>query len=194
MTQTAAATANSIPSATYAVTEADFARLVEDNKAMVYSIAYHLLHDQAQAEELAQDVFLQLYRSLDRMESAAHVTNWLRRVASHRSIDHARRHASVKEVDLASAPELSAREETRDPLLRDRLQRLVASLPERKRMLVILRYQEEMEFEEIGKILRLPARTVRTQLFRTIALLREKASRFLKPATPAGDQWEGEAS
>jgi DNA-directed RNA polymerase specialized sigma24 family protein len=61
-------------------------------------------------------------------------------------------------------------------------------------MLVILRYQEELEFEEIAKILRLPSRTVRTQLFRTISLLREKAARFLEPETPAGSQMEGEAS
>jgi RNA polymerase sigma-70 factor (ECF subfamily) len=194
VTQTAAATADSIPAKTRAVTEADFANLVQDNQAMVYSIAYNFLHDQAQAEELAQDVFLQLYRNLDRMESASHVTNWLRRVASHRSIDHARKFASVREVDLDSAPELSAKDAPQDPFLRDRLRRLVASLPENKRMLVILRYQEELEFEEIAKILRLPSRTVRTQLFRTISLLREKAARFLEPETPAGSQMEGEAS
>ena len=61
------------------------------NQAMVFSIAYHFLRDHAAAEELAQDVFLQLYRNYGDLDSDAHVTFWLRRTASNRSIDYLRK-------------------------------------------------------------------------------------------------------
>ena len=64
-----------------------FAELVQQHQGMVFSIAYHFLHDRALAEDLAQEVFLELYQSLDRIESSAHLTYWLRRVTANRCID-----------------------------------------------------------------------------------------------------------
>src|SRR5213592_3022279 len=69
----------------------DFEALVHRHQAMVFSIAFHFLQDRQAAEELAQDVFLQLHRHLDAMQSADHVTFWLRRVTTHRCIDYSRR-------------------------------------------------------------------------------------------------------
>ena len=163
--------------------ELDFAELVRDNQAMVYSIAYHSLNDRAVAEELAQDVFLQLHRNLNRLESPEHATHWLRKVATHRAIDHARRHPRRLEVDFEHVPEPSTPAADSDPLLRSWVRKLVASLPEKKRMIVVLRYQEEMEIDAIAKLMGMPARTVRTQLHRTLALLREKASKVLGEIT-----------
>lgn len=173
------ALADSVTPGAQAVSEADFSGILRENQAMVYSIAFNFLRDQALAEELAQDVFLQLYKNLGRLESRQHAANWLRRTTGHRCIDFARRRGPVKEVDLESAPEPSSEGSFTDPLLRERLRRLVASLPEKKRLLVIMRFQEEMELEEIAKVLNIPARTVRTQMWRTLALMREKASHFL---------------
>ena len=65
-----------------------FDGLVTRHQSMVFSIAFHFLQDRSAAEELAQDVFLQLFRHLDRLESADHVTFWLRRVTAHRCIDY----------------------------------------------------------------------------------------------------------
>ena len=124
------ALATEVPLDTATVTETDFADLVQENQAMVFSIAYNSLNDRAQAEELAQDVFLQLYKNLKRMESRRHATNWLRRVASHRCIDYARKRGGAVEVDFETAPEPSSEPVEPDPLLRRHLRRLVASLPE----------------------------------------------------------------
>ncbi len=163
-----------------AAAELDFAQLVRDNQAMVYSIAYHSLHDPAVAEEVAQEVFLQLHRSIGGIRSAEHATHWLRKVASHRVIDYSRRHGNRVEVDFEQVPEPAVTQRLDDPMLSNRLRKLVASLPAKKRTLIILRYQEEMELEEIARLLEMPVRTVRTQMFRTLALLREKASHFFK--------------
>jgi RNA polymerase sigma-70 factor (ECF subfamily) len=70
--------------------QAAFAALIRRHQNMVFSVALHMLRSRPAAEDLAQDVFLELYRSLSRLESDAHVVSWLRRVASHRCIDEIR--------------------------------------------------------------------------------------------------------
>src|ERR1700704_6587444 len=64
-----------------------FAMLIEEHEGMVFSIARTFFDDRTRAEEIAQEVFLQLYRCLDELESAAHVLFWLRQVTSRRCID-----------------------------------------------------------------------------------------------------------
>src|SRR4051812_42628268 len=66
-----------------------FSDAVRANQSMVFSIAYHFLRDWTAAEEVAQDVFLQLYRKYEELESDSHVIFWLRRVTSHRCVDYA---------------------------------------------------------------------------------------------------------
>ncbi len=180
MNELIAAAANPVPVEKEAVAQPDFAVIVRENQAMVYSIALHFLHEPALAEELAQEVFLQLFQNLGRLRSRAHITFWLRKVTSHRCIDYARRRSQATEVALDRVPEPVTAGEFSDPLLRSHLRKLVASLPEKKRLLIILRYQEEMEVREIARVLRRPVRTVRTQLWRTLAQLREKSSRLLE--------------
>ena len=160
-----------------AIGTADFAEIVREHQSMVFSIAYHFLHDRPAAEEIAQDVFLQLYKSLPGLESNAHVLFWLRKVTTHRSIDSARRRKLHPSVDLESIPEPSTPASAWDPIRAARLRKLVASLPEKARMLVVLRYQEEMEPEEIAKIMEIPVGTVKSGLQRALAMLRDKIGR-----------------
>ena len=65
----------------------DFDETVREHRSMVFSVAYHFLHDRDLAEEIAQDVFLSLHKNLGDLESPAHAAHWLRRVAEQRSID-----------------------------------------------------------------------------------------------------------
>ena len=160
-----------------AVEVADFAGIVRQHQAMVFSIAYHFLHDRSLAEEVAQEVFLQLHQRLAEFQSMAHITIWLRRVASHRSIDSARRRKLRPQVSLEDVPEPVTMPAARDPMLSRTLQRLVASLPEKPRMAMILRYQEDLDPSEIAAALDMPVRTVKSHLQRSLALLREKLRR-----------------
>src|ERR1051325_8999128 len=68
-----------------------FATIVEEHESMVFSLAYHFFNDRPRAEEIAQDVFLQLYRNLDSIDSASHLTHWLRQGTTRRCIDQIRR-------------------------------------------------------------------------------------------------------
>jgi len=157
----------------------DFEELVREHQAMVFSLAYHFLQDRATAEEVAQDVFVQLHSRLGRLESPEHVKFWLRRTISHRSIDYLRRRKLRAETALEDAPEPVTPVAAGDPMLSRRLRQLVASLPERARMIVVLRYQEDMELAEIAKTMAIPVNTVRSHLHRSLALLREKVQRTL---------------
>jgi len=146
---------------------------------MVFSIAMHYLHDRESAEEVAQEVFLQLYRQLAHLSGPGHVTAWLRRVACHRSIDYARsRHLDPK-VGLEEVGEPASEVQPGDPMLRERLRKLILSLPEKARMVVILRYQEDLDPEEIARELEMPVSTVKSHLQRSLAMLREKFGRAL---------------
>ena len=150
------------------------------HQAMVYSIAYNFFRNVAVAEEVAQDVFLQLFQNLHAIGSDSHVVSWLRRATTHRCIDAARRRSFWNEIQLEELPDIPDDLPANDPLLKERLRRLVASLPEKPRMVVLLRYGEDMDAEEIGEALGMPVRTVWSHLQRAIALMREKASRYLK--------------
>src|SRR5437879_8220142 len=116
---------------------------------MVFSIAYHFLRDRWLAEELAQEVFLHLHKNMRAIQSPSHLVYWLRKVTGHRCIDQARRQKLRPRISLTAylerAPEPAARFAAGDPLLAGILRRLIARLPERSRMIVILRFQEEME-------------------------------------------------
>jgi RNA polymerase sigma-70 factor (ECF subfamily) len=165
-----------------AIAETDFSEIVRRHQAMVYSIALHFLSDPGAAEELAQDVFLQLHATLHGMKSNDHVKFWLRKVTSHRCIDFKRRFRP-SQVTLDEAPELIAPRPTDDLLLSHKLRQLVASLPERPRLIVILRYQEDMSTEDIAEILAIPAATVKSHLQRSLAMLREKVIRTIGEVT-----------
>jgi RNA polymerase sigma-70 factor (ECF subfamily) len=147
---------------------------------MVYSIAWHFLRDRAVAEELAQDVFLELHRNWSSMQSAQHVVFWLRKVTSRRSIDTVRRRKTRAETSLEEMAEPTALERVHDSMLSSYLERMVASLPEKQRVVIILRYQECMEPEEIAEMLEINVSTVKSQIARALELLRTKTARRLK--------------
>jgi RNA polymerase sigma-70 factor, ECF subfamily len=155
----------------------EFATLVRQRQSMVFGIAWNYLNNRSLAEEVAQDVFVQLYEHWGEIASEAHAVNWLRRTALHRAIDSGRRR--VPFLQLADLPDPAAPDARCDPLRKEYLRRLVASLPEEKRAIVILRFQEDLEVDEIAKLMRMPAGTVKSELRRALDLLRQKAIRVL---------------
>lgn len=162
------------------MTKADFESVVRENQGMVYSIAYNFFHNVSLAEETAQDVFLQLYENLKAVNSPSHAASWLRRAVAHRCIDGLRHRSMRNELHLEELPDIADDCAETDPFLQEKLRRLVTSLPERLRIVVVLRYGEDMGVEDIARTLEMPVRTVWSNLQRATALMREKASRYLK--------------
>ncbi len=150
-----------------------FAELVGQHESMVYSLAWNFFRDRSRAEEIAQDVFLQLYRNLGAIGSDAHLLFWLRQVTTRRCIDQVRR-LRFKVVSLDDAGQLASTPRAADPLLDRKLKALVAGLPEVQRAVVTLRYQEDLDPAEICRIVGLPVNTVKSHLHRALQALRRK--------------------
>jgi len=153
-----------------------FESIVREHQGMVFSMAYHFLRNRALAEELAQDVFLSLYQNLSSIKSPAHLVYWLRKVTSHRCLDQARRQKLRSHLSLEEVREPAVMKPPRDMILSRTLGRLVSSLPEKPRMVVILRYQEDLHPFEIAEVMNMPINTVKSHLRRSLAMLREKLS------------------
>jgi RNA polymerase sigma-70 factor (ECF subfamily) len=165
-----------LPSAFARAREGDhdaFAELVAKHEAMVFSLAWNFFGDRSRAEEIAQDVFLQLYRNLHTIESDSHLLFWLRQVTTRRCIDVGRR-TRLKAVSLDDAGDLSSDHKPADPLLDRRLKRLVQELPDVQRAVVTLRYQEDLDPSEICRIVDMPVNTVKSHLHRALQALRRK--------------------
>ena len=153
-----------------------FGCLVRRHQRMVYSIAWRFFADVAVAEDVAQEVFLQLFQNLKSVESDSHLLFWLRQVTSRKCIDHARWLEKRRHQSLDAVAEFVPATETREPdlLENQRLRRLVAGLPQKLRAVVVLRFQEELAPAEISKMLGWPVSSVKSRLHRALKLLRER--------------------
>lgn len=159
----------------------DFEELVDEHQSRVFSLAMRMTGDPGLAEEIAQDVFLELDRHLGGLESAEHARFWLRRVTMSRSADALRRR-KVRGIPLWVRIEENhaVQAEERSSPLDARLESLLNSLPEAQRAALLLRYQEDLTPEEIAATLGAPLATVKSQLQRGLKLLRAKAVSQLK--------------
>ncbi len=160
----------------------EFRTLVGEHSAMVYSIALRLLGDPGLAEEVAQDVFLELYRWLPRLENSDHVRYWLRRTATHRSTDAIRRRSVRPEGQSEvwdEAFDRAAVSQGESPM-DTAMERMLLTLPIAQRTVLVLRYGEDLSPEEIARTTGQPLPTVKSNLQRGLQLLRRKGAVVLK--------------
>jgi RNA polymerase sigma-70 factor (ECF subfamily) len=153
---------------------AAFAMLVRTQQPPVYSLALRMLSDRQKAEDLAQEVFLQLHRNLASIESSEHLRFWLRKVTVNRSIDRLRREPRLEALPLEAADSMASETPETDPLLLRRLNDLVGQLPAAPRAVLLLRYQEDLDPTEIARMLSMSVNTVKSHLKRSLSLLRER--------------------
>ena len=156
-----------------------FEEIVREHESMVFSLACYFLRDPSRAEEVAQEAFLRLFQNLGHIESPEHLVQWLRKVTWRCAIDEHRRLSRGRETALDGIPEPAAESREGDLLLEGRLRALVASLPPRARMMVVLRYQEDLSLAEIADVMGIPVNTVKSGLSRALAVLRGKCSRVI---------------
>jgi RNA polymerase sigma-70 factor (ECF subfamily) len=152
---------------------AAFGTLVRSYQGSVYSLALRMLSDRQKAEDLAQEVFLRLYRNLASIGSLEHLSFWLRKVTVNGAIDRLRRDTRYEAVPLAEADDLASETAEKDPLLERRLRSLLAKLAPAARAVLLLRYQEDLEPADIARTLSMSINTVKSHLKRSLAMLRE---------------------
>jgi RNA polymerase sigma-70 factor (ECF subfamily) len=145
-----------------------------------------MVQNQAVAEELAQEVFLRVYRSRESYEPTAKFTTWLFRIATHLALNSLRdgRNRRMEERLDADSPETQVRQVAdRRPSVEqtmvyqarlDEVRRAVAMLPEKQRAAVLMHKYEEMEYSQIAKVLNCSESAVKSLLFRAYETLRAR--------------------
>ena len=153
-----------------------FEALVKMSESMVYGLAFGFFRNRAIAEDLVQDAYMELFRNLHKLESDQHVVNWLRQTVSRKCIDRSRRKKFQPHLGLDSIPEPRAVPMARDPMLADELASKVAELPLKMRMVVVLRFQEDLRLGEIAEAMDIPVNTVKTLLRRALIRLKPEVA------------------
>jgi RNA polymerase sigma-70 factor (ECF subfamily) len=162
-----------------------FAALVAEHQQFVYNLALRTVGDAHEAEDVAQDAFVRAWLALPNFRGQAKFRTWLYRIVTnlcYNRLPHLRRH--LLDLGTDEAAHVPDRTDT-DPgagLEADErsafLHRQIEALPEGYRLLVMLRYQQEMSYEEIASVVSAPLGTVKTGLFRAKARLREALRQF----------------
>jgi RNA polymerase sigma-70 factor (ECF subfamily) len=158
-----------------------FAALVRLHQGRVFSIALRMLMDRALAEDLAQEVFLQLHHSLRSIESHQHLVFWLRQVTARRAIDRLRQEHRGRLIPLDDSGPLldslvvrgvTGADAAEDALLHAHLRELIGQLAPMARAVLLLRYQEDLDPVEIARAVGIPLNTVKSHLKRSLNILR----------------------
>lgn len=174
--------------------EASFNYLVRKYHRPMIRFLFRMVHNQAVAEELAQDVFLRVYRSRESYRAEAKFTTWLYRIATNLAVNHARdtRHERAAQNVYLDAPD----EETgttpdvaddvptvEQKLVRDErmaaIRQHVMALPERQRMAVLMHKYQGMDYRQIGDVLKLSESATKSLLFRAYQTLRDRLKEFV---------------
>ena len=171
-----------------------FDYLVEKYRRSMISFMYRMTHNQAVAEELAQEVFLRVYRSRQTYAASAKFTTWLYRIATNLAVNYARdtKHerpeniVSIDEPDTETGLTVDVPDGSLNAeqiiLRRERLaaiRRHVEALPERQRMAVIMHKYQNMDYKQIAAVLKLSESATKSLLFRAYETLRETLKQFL---------------
>jgi RNA polymerase sigma-70 factor (ECF subfamily) len=180
---------------------AAFVELVEKYKQPVMNLVYRTLHDATEAEDLAQIVFLQVYKSAQRYESRAKFSTWLFTIARNLCLNEIRRRSRHPADSLEEAHaehEDQPRQQFEDQSnvlppeqllhgeLAQKIEEALAGLPENQRTAILLCRQEELSYEEIAEILGCSLSATKSLIHRGRETLKEK----LKPYLKTGD-WSG---
>jgi RNA polymerase sigma-70 factor (ECF subfamily) len=149
--------------------------LVQAHQRGVYSLALRMLGARDLAEDLTQDVFMQLNGNLRTIESNKHLGFWLRRVTSNRAIDQLRRRSRVQMTPFEDEQPFFSADDDSDPLWQRHLRDLLSELSPPARAVLLLRYQEDLDPADIAQMLDMPVNTVKSHLKRSLESMREKS-------------------
>lgn len=168
-----------------------YEHLVEKFRRPLVGFLYRMARNHAVAEELAQEVFLRVYRSRKTYKASAKFTTWMYRIAVNLAVNHARdsRHRRG-EVSLDEPTEGGAAFEVADgeltaeqELLRRERRRAIRShveaLPERQRLAVVMHKYQGLDYRQIAQVLKLSESATKSMLFRAYETLRESLKEFL---------------
>ncbi len=173
---------------------AAFDVLLAKYRKPIVHFMFRMVHNQAVAEELAQEVFLRVYRSRETYRAEARFSTWVYRIATNLGVNHARDtrrerttptvHLDEPDPETGTTPDLADDRPTAESrLLREErmaaIREHVMALPERQRTAVLLHKYEGLDYKSIGEVLKLSESATKSLLFRAYQTLREKLKGFV---------------
>jgi RNA polymerase sigma-70 factor (ECF subfamily) len=174
--------------------EAGFNYLVGKYHRSMINFLYRMVHNQAVAEELAQEVFLRVYRSRESYRAEAKFTTWLYRIATNLAVNHARDtkheraaqnvYLDVPDEETGTTPEVADDDpNVEQRMLRDErmagIRKHVMALPERQRTAVLMHKYQGLDYRQIGEVLKLSESATKSLLFRAYQTLRDRLKDFV---------------
>ena len=171
-----------------------FDYLVQKYRRPLVSFMYRMARNAAAAEDLAQEVFLRVYRSRESYEASAKFTTWLYRIATNLAVNYARDTrkerpevtVSLDEPDEETGTTMDVADATlsvEQKLLRDErlkaIRKKVEALPERQKLAVIMHKYQQMDYKQISEVLKLSESATKSLLFRAYETLREQLKEFI---------------
>ncbi len=173
---------------------AAFDVLINKYRKPIVNFMYRMTRNQAVAEELAQEVFLRVYRSRETYRAEARFSTWLYRIATNLGVNHARdtRHERMAstvyldepDTETGTSPDVADQTPGAEAtMLRDErmaaIRDYVLALPDRQKMAVLMHKYEGMDYKQIGDVLKLSESATKSLLFRAYQTLREKLKGFV---------------
>jgi RNA polymerase sigma-70 factor (ECF subfamily) len=168
--------------------------LVQKYRRPLVSFMYRMARNTAAAEDLAQEVFLRVYRSRQTYEASAKFTTWLYRIATNLAVNHARDTrkerpevtVSLDEPDQETGTTMDVADDTitaeENLVRRERtlaIRSKVEALPERQRLAVIMHKYQQMDYKQISEVLKLSESATKSLLFRAYETLRDQLREFI---------------
>jgi len=170
--------------------ESAFVELVGRYKDKIYNLAYRMLGNREEAEDVAQETFLHTFRALDSFRVEERFSPWIYKIASNLCLDRLRKYRySVTSLDEPIGPDGDIPQQVADwssspdkvyevNELRADTQHAISGLPPKYKVVVVLRHLHDMSYDEIARVLNIPQGTVKTRLFRAREILRRRLSRL----------------
>ena len=163
-----------------------FGQLVEKYKRPMYALAYRMMHNHEDADDLSQEAFIRAYENLNKFRSGTNFRAWLFRILKNLCIDRLRHAARFPNESLGNAKNRlvshnpGPEEKVEAAELRQRIYDAIDSLPEAQRTVVILHEMQGLRHREIAQITKTPERTVRWRLHQARKKLQEMLKEYLE--------------
>ncbi|WP_299126023.1 sigma-70 family RNA polymerase sigma factor [uncultured Winogradskyella sp.] len=165
-----------------------YAQLVDCYKDLVYTLALRMLKHREEAEEVAQDTFIKVFKSLDKFKGDSKFSTWIYRVAYNTCLDNIKKnkkHLNDVAIDEYNFNKLDTIDNALDNMIKEEksvlIKKCINKLPEDSSALLTLFYFEELSLDEISKIINIEANTVKVKLFRARKKLAVILEQYLQP-------------
>lgn len=167
-----------------------FAEIVELFKDKIFHLAFRMLNNRHEAEDVVQDTFLRVYKNLERYDENQKFSTWIYRIGTNLCIDRLRKRKPVYSLDAemneqegidgyALIPSDDRTPETELMLseTKEMIREAIDSLPAKYKSVMVLRYLNELSLQEISEVLDMPVTTIKTRVHRGREFLRKKLER-----------------